>query len=105
MKKITFLLILSGLIISCNQPTKEEKNETNKTESASVNVKKVSVFTTADSTNMRLASNGELQFKQKGQPFENEISVFIDPTKTYQEFLGIGAALTDASAETYAKLP
>ena len=45
------------------------------------------------------------QFKEKRQPFENEVSVFVDPTKTYQQFLGIGAALTDASAETFAKLP
>src|SRR5262245_33889947 len=53
---------------------------------------------------MRVTSNGELEFKEKGQPFENEISVFVDPAKTYQEFLGIGGALTDASAETFAKL-
>src|SRR6187455_3559999 len=67
--------------------------------------KTVSVFTTADSTDYRLASTATLEFKEKKQPPENEISVFVDPTKNYQEFLGIGAALTDASAETYAKLP
>jgi glucosylceramidase len=31
--------------------------------------------------------------------------VFIDPSKAYQTFLGIGGALTDASAETFAKVP
>jgi glucosylceramidase len=71
----------------------------------SVAGKKVSVYTTADSTDFRLSRQGELIFKHKGQPFENEISVFVDPSKSYQEFLGIGAALTDASAETFAKLP
>jgi len=30
--------------------------------------------------------------------------VFVDPTKTFQTFLGIGGALTDAAAETFAKL-
>jgi transposase len=74
----------------------EMENQTGKT---------VSVFTTADSTDYRLASTATLEFKEKRQPPENEISVFVDPTKTYQEFLGVGAALTDASAETFAKLP
>jgi glucosylceramidase len=31
--------------------------------------------------------------------------VFIDPKNTFQSFVGIGGALTDASAETFAKLP
>jgi glucosylceramidase len=31
--------------------------------------------------------------------------VFVDPTKTFQTFIGIGGALTDAAAETFAKLP
>jgi glucosylceramidase len=31
--------------------------------------------------------------------------VFVDATKRFQTFLGIGGALTDAAAETYAKLP
>ncbi len=30
--------------------------------------------------------------------------VFVDPSKTFQTFLGIGAAITDASAETFYKL-
>ena len=33
------------------------------------------------------------------------MSVFVDPDKSFQSFFGIGAALTDASAETYFKLP
>lgn len=65
----------------------------------------VMVYTTADSTNYRLTATGAFEFKDKGQPFENEITVFVDPSKTFQTFLGIGAALTDASAETFYKLP
>ncbi|HPH32985.1 MAG TPA: glycoside hydrolase family 30 protein, partial [Chitinophagaceae bacterium] len=41
----------------------------------------------------------------KAQPFENEIVVFVDPQKTFQTYFGTGAALTDASAETFYKLP
>ncbi len=39
-----------------------------------------------------------------GQPVETQICVFVDPTKQFQEYFGIGAALTDASAETFAKV-
>ena len=100
MKKIIYAGI-ALLFFSCT----ETKNDSVQTSAFSVDGKKVLVYTTADSTDMRLASAGEIEFKQKGQPFENEISVFVDPTKTFQEFFGIGAALTDASAETFAKLP
>ncbi|NBQ40397.1 MAG: glycosyl hydrolase, partial [Alphaproteobacteria bacterium] len=41
----------------------------------------------------------------KGQPFENEVTVFVDPSKTFQSYVGIGGAMTDASAETFYKLP
>jgi len=101
MKKIIYVS-LALFMYACTE-TKNESAQT--TPEFSVDGKKVFVYTTADSTNLRLASSGELDFKEKGQPFENEISVFIDPSKTYQSFLGIGGALTDASAETFAKLP
>src|SRR5678816_3514290 len=99
MKRIIYAAI-AVFMLAC---TEKEKSTTQ--EIYSTDGKKVTVYTTADSTDMRLALTGTLEFKQKGQPFENEISVFVDPTKTYQEFLGVGGALTDASAETFAKLP
>lgn len=67
--------------------------------------RKIIVYTTADNTNLRLSPTDTLQFKNFGQPLETQICVFVDPTKTFQTFFGIGGALTDASAETYAKLP
>ena len=66
---------------------------------------KVIVFTTADSTNFRLTPTDTLSFMVKGQPFENEISVFVDPFKTFQNYMGIGGAITDAAAETFYQLP
>ncbi|RYY61454.1 MAG: glycosyl hydrolase [Chitinophagaceae bacterium] len=63
------------------------------------------VYTTADSSDLRLSLTDTLEFADKGQPFETELCVFVDPAKTYQTFFGIGAALTDASAETFYKLP
>ena len=63
------------------------------------------MYTTADSTAYRLSATDTVSFKQMGQPFETQVCVFVDPSKTFQTFLGIGGALTDASAETFAKLP
>jgi glucosylceramidase len=67
--------------------------------------RKVAVYTTADNTSHRLAATDTLTFKHLGQPLETQICVFVDPAKTFQTILGIGGALTDASAETFAKLP
>ncbi|MEJ0104294.1 MAG: glycoside hydrolase family 30 protein [Bacteroidota bacterium] len=67
--------------------------------------KKVIVYTTADSSEFRLTKTDSLEFKDMGQPLETQICVFVDPSKTFQTFFGIGGALTDASAETFAKLP
>ncbi|MBP6430221.1 MAG: hypothetical protein KA319_00460 [Ferruginibacter sp.] len=66
--------------------------------------KNVAVYTTADSTMLRLSLTENVAFKKLPQPTEGEISIFVNDTKTFQTFLGIGAALTDASAETFAKL-
>ncbi len=63
------------------------------------------IFTTADSTNLKLSANGTAMFEVMTQPLETQTCIFIDPNKTFQTFLGIGGALTDASAETFAKLP
>ena len=35
---------------------------------------------------------------------ETEVAIFVNPNKQFQEFLGIGGAITDASAEVFSKL-
>ncbi len=67
--------------------------------------KKVKVYLTAGGTDFRLRESAELNFAPFGQPLETQPSIFLDPSKTFQEFLGIGGAITDAAAETFAKLP
>ena len=67
--------------------------------------KQISVYTSADKTSYRLSRTNTLEFKPMGQPLETQICVFVDPTRTFQTILGVGGALTDASAETFAKLP
>lgn len=65
----------------------------------------VSVYTTAENTGLRLTKTATLAFSPYGQPYETEPAIFVDPNKSFQTFVGIGGALTDASAETFAKLP
>src|SRR5665213_4030399 len=65
----------------------------------------VKVYVTAKNTNDRLTQTETLHFTDKPQPVETEVAVFVDPSKTFQTMLGIGGALTDASAETFYKLP
>lgn len=103
MKKIVGLLLLSYLLASCVNGVKPSYQEAKG--AYNTDGKKVLVYSTADSTQLRLTLADSLQFSQKGQPVESEVVVFVDPAKTFQSFLGIGAALTDAAAETFYKLP
>ncbi len=67
--------------------------------------KSVKVYVTEKGTDNRITSTGTLHFDAKPQPVETEVAVFVDPSKTFQTMMGIGGALTDASAETFYKLP
>ena len=60
--------------------------------------KTLQVYTTAKDTELRFTKTGVHTFSDKVQPLETEIAVFVNPEKTFQEYLGIGGAITDASA-------
>ena len=62
------------------------------------------IHTTAAGSAERLAAS-TATFAPGVQPPEGDVSVFVDPAKAYQTLLGIGGAITDASAEVFAKLP
>ena len=102
MKKIlfavTFLPVIVFSQLNKNSTTSKQKNY-------STAGKKIIVYTTAENTNNRLTVTDNLQFKNVGQPKETQICVFVDPSKTFQSFFGIGGALTDAAAETFYKMP
>ncbi len=103
MKKVS-LFIMAGILFSCTNNKKEESGKSEITPSQT-DGKQVMVYTTADSTAFRLSAFDTASFADKSQPLESEVSIFIDTDKTFQTFFGIGAALTDASAETFYKLP
>lgn len=100
MKKITTTaLVLASFFVFAQQKNKPQANP------FSTKGKTVEVYTTAESTNLRLSKTESLTFSELTQPTERQICVFVNPDKTFQSFLGIGGAVTDASAEVFAKLP
>ncbi len=66
---------------------------------------KAQVFITAKDTTLRLTQTSDTRFEDFGQPFETQVCIFLDPSRTFQTMTGIGGAITDASAEVFAKLP
>lgn len=70
----------------------------------SVKNKTVTVYTSADSGNLRLSKTATATFSALRQPLETQICIFVQPEKKFQTYMGIGGAITDASAEVFAKL-
>tara|TARA_B110000902_G_scaffold4882_1_gene5682 strand:- start:1924 stop:3411 length:1488 start_codon:yes stop_codon:yes gene_type:complete len=62
------------------------------------------VYTTAHKSALKLSLTSEIAFLEFKQPLETDIDIVVRPNKEFQEFVGIGAALTDAAAETFYKL-
>ncbi|OQP63092.1 glycosyl hydrolase [Niastella vici] len=90
-------LILVTLVIN----TQARQKSTN----AKATYKTVTVYTTAEKTDYRLTKTATLNLTPFGQPLETQPCVFLDATRKFQTIVGIGGAITDASAETFAKLP
>jgi glucosylceramidase len=65
----------------------------------------VAIWRSARATGERLAVQPSARFEALPQPDEASPTVIVDPGKAFQTIEGIGGALTDASAETFAKLP
>ncbi|MCD9187648.1 MAG: hypothetical protein LUM44_14610 [Pyrinomonadaceae bacterium] len=102
-----FLIATSaaGVLSQAGQISFAAENESVKSVKLSFEAKKLTVFTTAENTGHRISQTDSVEFKEMGQPLETQVCVFVDPKRTFQTFLGIGGALTDSSAETFAKLP
>lgn len=97
MKKIIFtILLLSFSIVGYGQTVNRK--------TVSAKGKTVTIYSTAENTNQKLTKTSEAKFAEKRQPVETEISVFVNPNKSFQTFVGIGGSFTDASSEIFAKL-
>ncbi len=89
-------------LLSCSPKYQDKK--TNESTCAFTAEKQITSYTTAQNNNHFLKEIKERPFFKAKQPTENEISVFVNSGKQFQKFLGIGGAITDAAAETFAKL-
>ncbi|MEO7975950.1 glycoside hydrolase family 30 protein [Flavobacterium sp.] len=97
MKKIGFIITCLCFCIACYSQQKIKKQ----IQEFSKKNKNITVYTTADNTKLRLTPTDNLSFTPSKQPIETEISVFVEPSKKFQTFMGIGGAITDASAEIF----
>ncbi|TRX35580.1 glycosyl hydrolase [Flavobacterium sp. ZT3R18] len=95
MKRITSIIVLLVSFFVFSQQKSSLYSTKNKS---------VTVYTTAESSSLRLSKTDNLTFSELKQPTERQICVFVNPDKTFQSFLGIGGAITDATAEVFAKL-
>jgi glucosylceramidase len=100
MKAINRILIAPILVLQLSCSSSKVVDHT--TVSASKSNKKVQVYTTAENTNLRLSLSNNLI--STTQQTISTVSIVVDAAKTDQTFLGIGGAITDASAEVFAKL-
>ena len=100
MKKMGFIitcLCFSSTVFSQAKSQKQQQEFSTKN-------KKITVYTTAENSNLKLTYTDNLVFSASKQPLETETSIFVEPSKKFQKFMGIGGAATDASAEVFAKL-
>ena len=100
-----FLLASSATLVSSRLSLAARHQRNKQVPVVSTTGRQVAVYTTAANTNLRISPTATAPFKHVGQPKETQICVFVDPARQFQTFLGIGGALTDASAEVFAMLP
>lgn len=105
MKKDTFLVCLVLFLIACSQKKNPGSGESFPVTAFTTDGKSVTVFTTAEGSGLKLSPSDTTDFRKSDPIAESRVYIFADPDKTFQTFLGIGGALTDASAETFARLP
>jgi glucosylceramidase len=94
-----FAVLATGLLVAGTASAQKT------TPQFSLKNKTVKVYVTEKGTDNRITPTETLHFETKPQPVETEVAIFVDPSKSFQTMLGIGGALTDASAEIFYKLP
>ncbi|WP_026728670.1 glycoside hydrolase family 30 protein [Flavobacterium denitrificans] len=101
MKAISSILITPILLLqlSCNSSKIADASVV----SGSISNKKIEVYTSAENTNLKLSLSNNF-ISNNTQQTNSTVSINVNTEQTDQTFLGIGGAITDASAEVFAKL-
>lgn len=89
----TFFFLLFSMAVSGPLNSSPEENN-----------QQVQVFVTSADADLHLSQQASLNFEKAVQPLETEIAVFVNPDVKFEKMLGIGGAITDASAEVFALL-
>jgi len=97
MKSISSIFITAILVLQANYSSSQNAGSSGV--SSSKSNKKIQIYTTAENSDLRLSLSNNFISKEKATVF-----IEVDASKTFQTFLGIGGAITDASAEVFAKL-
>ena len=95
MKKLIVSCFVVGMALNVNAQNYWKKNAG----------KSAKVIFTNSKTNEKMVDKGMVKFEKMAQPKETDACIFVDPDFKYQKLIGIGGAITDASAETFYKLP
>jgi glucosylceramidase len=94
----TLIILCTGLVQCKKSGDNSEKKPIN------LGIMKGKVYTTSHKSKLKISFTSEINFLEFKQPLETDIDIVVSPNKEFQEFVGIGAALTDAAAETFYKL-
>ena len=107
-KAIANRLLLPALLsalIACSPATDNVSDKGSDETIQDFSVTAATPYVTAKDSDNRLTKKQPLTFETFVQPDEHFPTIMLDPKKTFQTVIGFGGALTDASAETLAKLP
>ncbi|MCG8581240.1 MAG: glycosyl hydrolase [Bacteroidales bacterium] len=102
--KLNIALLMAAVAIACSPGQSTEELAVNENLPYNIGNKAVRVYETSKAGTERLATKGTSEFGNAEQPLESEVAVFVNPEKQFQTFIGIGGAITDASAEIFHKL-
>lgn len=97
---LLFILIVSASLSGCMKSKTSADGKT-----TGLELKSAELYVTAPTDSLRITRMPELQFGTLVNPDEHVATIMLDAGKTFQSIVGIGGALTDASAETFYKLP
>ncbi|PKL88878.1 MAG: glycosyl hydrolase [Ignavibacteriae bacterium HGW-Ignavibacteriae-2] len=94
-----FIFII--LLQACSESPKEETQSPNVFNRP---IEKAELYVTSKNSQDRITKKENIKFENLEQPNEHDAILILDRDKLFQTIVGIGGALTDASAETFYKL-
>ncbi|HYW94517.1 MAG TPA: glycoside hydrolase family 30 protein [Bacteroidales bacterium] len=102
---IAVTVLIAGAIIQLKSPDEKAFNTERPQPTIHFTLNEARAYQTAWNTDNRLTGMGKLEILKYDQPDEHFPTIIIKPEKQFQEIEGFGGALTDASAETFYKMP